>query len=230
MSRIRIAACTCVAAIVLAAGLEAQDRSAGPLEVPPPPTPDPAAAPADDLAPPRPDAPARLEAVPPRRSESPAPSDGFYRVSEILGMSVRSRDGRELGSIRDLVIDGGTQQVQYFILSGGRTVEASSDLFVMPWAVAEPQFEERRVIVEVPVERLQHAPVIPPQQLHGVEWTTRVDRFYDVPQRHRVLRPDFDRDRDDDHDDDDEFRIRQRPPFPPDVRIERKRDREDDDD
>ena len=230
MYRLKIAACACVAAIALAAGLEAQDD--GGLEVPPPPIPDSPASEPGDIAPPRPDTPVRARVESVETAPSPtaeAPVQGFYRVSEMLGMSVRSQDGRELGSIRDLVIDSRTQQVQYFVLSGGRTVEASSDLVVMPWAVAEPQFQERRVIVEVPAEGLQHAPVIPPQQLHGVEWTTRVDRFYNVPQRHRVLRPDFDRDRDED-DEDDEFRIRQRPPLPPDVRIERQRDRDDDDD
>ena len=225
MLRMKIAIGTCVAAVLIAAAIEGQDRlEVPPLEVPPPPRPEPAT---------QTEPVTRPQFEPVAESQADPETTRLYRVSEILGMPVRDAQGRDIGAIRDLVVDGHTQQVQYFILSGGRTVDAQNKLFVMPWAVAEPQFapaEHRHIVVELPPEQLRQAPVFTPQQRHGVEWTTQVDRFYNVPpQRYRVLRPDFDRD-DDDDEDEDLRRLRGRGPFPVPPRDRVRIQRDDDDD
>ena len=129
------------------------------------------------------------------RAQAQPDTAGFYRASEVIGTSVRGQGGENMGQIQDLLIDGRTQQIQYFILSSGRTVDAQSKLHVMPWAVAEPQFrsrEERHFTVQVPPARLREAPAYSQEQIFGgTQWTNEVNRFYNVPQRQRVLRPNF---------------------------------------
>ena len=121
---------------------------------------------------------------------------GFYRASEVIGTQVRSDDGKSLGRINDLLIENKTQQIRYFILSDGDKVDAnaqtpaaqsSSNLTVVPWSVARPQFtgapDSRFVTVPFAQTRLQQAPTYTWQEIQTAptRWVPDVNRFYNVP-------------------------------------------------
>jgi sporulation protein YlmC with PRC-barrel domain len=123
---------------------------------------------------------------------------GFYRASEVIGTQVKSDDGKSLGRINDLLIDGKSQQIRYFILSDGDKVDAnanvrtpnaqsSSNLTVVPWSVARPQFtgarESRFVTVPFAQTRLQQAPTYTWQEIQSTptRWVPDINRFYNVP-------------------------------------------------
>lgn len=121
---------------------------------------------------------------------------GFYRASELIGTSVRGDDGQSMGRIDDLLIDGQSQQIRYFILSDGEKVDAnaqspearsSSNVTVVPWSVARPQFgrtpDNRFVTVPFARQRLQQAPTYTWQEIQTAptRWAPDVDRFYNVP-------------------------------------------------
>lgn len=120
----------------------------------------------------------------------------FFRASELIGTNVKGQNGQSLGQIQDLLIDRRSQQIRYFILGNGKTVnaqgndgnaQASSNVHVIPWSVAKPQFADTRdnSFVTVPLEqqRLQQAPTYTWQQLQQPQagWVNDVNRFYNVP-------------------------------------------------
>lgn len=146
-------------------------------------------------------------AVPARPGDGPAEQagqdDGFYRASEILGMTVRSDDGQDLGQIQDLLIERRNQRIRYFLLGEGGELNAQSNLRVVPWTAARPHFEEadRFVTVRVDQQRWQQAPSFTFQEIQAgpAAWTTEVDRFYGVGGRSsRGQRPDVEVEQDGD--------------------------------
>ncbi|MBA3312227.1 MAG: PRC-barrel domain-containing protein [Planctomycetota bacterium] len=143
----------------------------------------------------------RVEVDEPRARANDAAADrerdaGFYRASEVIGTSVKGEDGQSMGRIEDLLIDGKSQQIRYFILSDGEKVDAnaqtpaarsSSNVTVVPWSVARPQFgrgpDSRFVTVPFARQRLQQAPTYTWQEIQTAptRWAPDVDRFYNVP-------------------------------------------------
>jgi sporulation protein YlmC with PRC-barrel domain len=138
-------------------------------------------------------------AAPERDANAPATEDeaGFYRASEVIGTQVKGDDGQSLGRINDLLIDGKSQQIRYFILSDGDKVDAnsnartpaaqsSSNVTVVPWSVARPQFgrtpDSRFVTVPFAQTRLREAPSYTWQEIQTAptRWVPDVNRFYNV--------------------------------------------------
>jgi sporulation protein YlmC with PRC-barrel domain len=155
----------------------------------------------------------------PQRSQDPP---GFYRAKDIIGMTIRSRDGRVLGKIDDLVIDSRTEQVQYFLLDAGTALKAEG-LLIMPFTIVHEHFRVHRarpvkfITVDFEFTELRRAPTITRAKfrtLRDRDVFVRVDKFYKVKRtdRRRDRRDDFDRKRRDRRDD-----------------LDRKRDRRNDD-
>lgn len=144
-------------------------------------------------------------AVPAQPGDGPAPQAGqdgdFYRASELIGTAVRGDDGQELGKIQDLLIERRNQRIRYFLLGEGEELNAQSNLRVVPWTAARPQFEQdqRFVTLQVDQQRWQQAPSYTFQEIQTgpAGWTTEVDRFYGVTGRQgRGGRVDVERDGD----------------------------------
>jgi hypothetical protein len=133
----------------------------------------------------------------PQRSQDPP---GFYRAKDIIGMTIRSRDGRVLGKIDDLVIDSRTEQVQYFLLDAGTALKAEG-LLIMPFTIVHEHFRVHRarpvkfISIDLEFTELRRAPTITRAKfrtLRDRDVFVRVDRFY------KVKRTDRRRDRRDD--------------------------------
>ena len=131
------------------------------------------------------------DAIPARPGEGPRQrggrDQGFYRASEILGSTVRGEGGEELGTIQDLLIDRQTQTISHFILGeeGEREITQQSNVRVVPWTVARPQFTQDQRIVNVPIpqQRFREAPAYTWQEIQAGPrggWYGDVNRFYGV--------------------------------------------------
>lgn len=124
--------------------------------------------------------------------------DAFYRASEVLGTTVRSSDGQPLGQVQDLLIDGRSQQIRYFILGEGQAAQAQGSLTVVPWMAARPmiQGDQRFVDVRIEQQQLREAPTFTWQEIQTGprQWTTRVNEFYGVPGQRPGVRGGIERD------------------------------------
>lgn len=181
MPRFRVAASAASLAALVAIAASAQDEPRVRVEVAPQQSNDNVAVPDVEV-----------------NAQSDEKEAGFYRASEVIGTQVRGDDGKSLGRINDLLIDSKSQQIRYFILSDGDKVDAnatartpsaqsSSNLTVVPWTVARPQFgrtpESRFVTVPFAQTRLQQAPTYTWQEIQTAptRWVPDVNRFYNVP-------------------------------------------------
>lgn len=178
MPRFRIAASVASLAALVAIAASAQDERRVRVQVEEP-TNDAAAVPEVDA-----------------NAAANADEAGFYRASEVIGTQVKGEDGQSLGRINDLLIDGKSQQIRYFVLSDGDKVDAnartapaaqsSSNLTVVPWSVARPQFgrtpDSRFVTVPFAQTRLREAPSYTWQEIQTAptRWVPDVNRFYNI--------------------------------------------------
>ncbi|RJQ87549.1 MAG: PRC-barrel domain containing protein [Desulfobacteraceae bacterium] len=83
---------------------------------------------------------------------------GMHKAGDLIGQSVVSQQGQELGSIDNLVVSE-SGQVEYIILSRGGVVGMGDKLFPIPWQAANLQMsQDDKVTASITEEQLQNAP------------------------------------------------------------------------
>lgn len=81
----------------------------------------------------------------PARSDANNPDTEVYRASDIMNMPVKDDSGAEVGRIKDLVINGGSREVLYAVVSLNDAKEKDA-FYVMPWSVFQPNYGPRNVL------------------------------------------------------------------------------------
>jgi sporulation protein YlmC with PRC-barrel domain len=205
MNTMKLAGLLCGAGLLLTVVVQAQDRvqvqqrQAVPLE-------------SQDRAQPTPQPP-RTGVVIEGQAEQIVPNPGaevgvqpdaqgaeFYRASELIGMTVHGADNQPIGQVKDLLIDGRTEQIRYLILDGGESLQVEGgQLLVLPWIMAEPRLvadapDQRFIMVDVDRQRLLEAPMLTTAQFRTLPdpaLFARVDAFFEVDSldERRTLRP-----------------------------------------
>lgn len=83
---------------------------------------------------------------------------GSLSATRMIGDSVVSPKGENLGKIEDFVIDPLSAHVDYAVLSFGGSLGMSDKLFAVPLEALKLSREEKRFILDVEKERLKNAP------------------------------------------------------------------------
>src|SRR5205823_14563034 len=92
-------------------------------------------------------------------------SGNYVQTSKIVGMKVKSSNGEEVGTIKDVVLDRNTGCLAYTVLStggggGGRTATTTTTKTVaVPWTVYSASTDPSVMTVRVDRERIYNAPV-----------------------------------------------------------------------
>src|SRR5262249_54473602 len=60
------------------------------------------------------------------------PTESIHRASEVTGMTVKDTSGKDLGTVKDIVLDLGTGKVRYLALQYGGWLGLGSKLFAVP--------------------------------------------------------------------------------------------------
>ena len=85
-----------------------------------------------------------------------------HRVSEIQGMTVKNAQDKELGTVKDIVIDVREGQVKYAALSYGGFVGFGDKLFAVPWYAFEHRHDasddEHSLVLSIDEATLKKAP------------------------------------------------------------------------
>src|SRR4051794_2445369 len=100
-------------------------------------------------------------------TSSTTTSTNFMPTSTVIGAKVRSSDGQEIGTIKDVVLDRNTGCMAYTVLStsgGGGTsrtakTTTTTKTVAVPWSVYEPGNDLHTYTVRVDRERIYNAPV-----------------------------------------------------------------------
>jgi len=114
-----------------------------------------------------------------------------FRASQIFGMAVRNNAGKDLGTVKDLIVDMDTGQTRYVVLSFGGFAGFGSKLFAVPFQMTNVKFGERDhfFVYDVTEEQLKDSPGFDDNtwpNLGDPAWSAGVDKHYKVqPAEHR---------------------------------------------
>jgi sporulation protein YlmC with PRC-barrel domain len=106
-------------------------------------------------------------------------------ASTIIGDGVRNREGENLGTIKDLVMDLDDGGVVYAVLSFGGFLGMGDKLFAVPWEALQVDMESHVIRLDVTRDRLENAPGFDKDS-----WPERPDReFIDSVYTHYGYEP-----------------------------------------
>lgn len=76
-----------------------------------------------------------------------------HRTGVLIGTPVRNREGEDLGTIEEVMIDVENGHVAYLVLSFGGFLGMGDKLFAIPWDRVALKFGERGKFFLIPIER-----------------------------------------------------------------------------
>ena len=79
-------------------------------------------------------------------------------ASSITGTKVLNPAGEQLGSIEDLMLDTGTGDIAYAVLSFGGFLGMGDKLFAIPWEALTIDTADHSIVLDVDREKLEQAP------------------------------------------------------------------------
>lgn len=127
--------------------------------------------------------------------KKPASAAGMvHRASEIAGMSIRNPQGKELGTIKDTVIDVKAGQIKYAALSYGGFLGLGDKLFAVPWDALTHQQNiadnKHYFVLNVDEETLKRAPGFDSDKWPNFadqQFSGGIDKYYDKFRTKRVV-------------------------------------------
>src|SRR5438067_3272774 len=120
------------------------------------------------------------------QTTSTTSSTTYLETSKLVGKPVKSSQGEEIGTIKDVVLDRNTGCMAYTVLStggGGAPVTGGGKMVAVPWAVYSPTSNVSELTVTVDRERIYNAPVFDYARIEEYsrpEYITNVYSYYGV--------------------------------------------------
>jgi sporulation protein YlmC with PRC-barrel domain len=109
---------------------------------------------------------------------------GVTRATNLIGKQVRNIEEKNLGEIKDLVINWrGGGFIEYAVLSFGGFLGLGDKYFVVPWEVMVLSADKQHFILNVKEERLKTAPGFDKNNwpdMSRPDWAVVVYKFYDL--------------------------------------------------
>jgi hypothetical protein len=101
--------------------------------------------------------------------------------SSLLGSTVKNPQGKDLGTLKDLVVSPGENRVVYAVLASGGMLGLGEKLFAVPLSALKPAAEAKGFVLEVTPEQLHQAPEFNQNnwpQMTDPQWMAGVYTFY----------------------------------------------------
>jgi sporulation protein YlmC with PRC-barrel domain len=112
----------------------------------------------------------------------------YVQTSKLVGTKVKSSQGEEIGTVKDVVLDRNTGCMAYTVLAtggGGARVTGGGKLVSVPWAVYSPTSDLSVLTVTVDRDRIYNAPVFDYARIDEYsrpDYITNVYSYYGVSQ------------------------------------------------
>jgi sporulation protein YlmC with PRC-barrel domain len=116
-------------------------------------------------------------------------STSYVQTSKFIGRPVKSAQGDEIGTVKDIVLDRNTGCLAYTVLSttggdgGGTRVSGGGKMVAVPWAVYSPSTDVNVLTVTVDRDRIYNAPVFDYARIEEYsrpDYITNVYSYYGV--------------------------------------------------
>jgi len=109
---------------------------------------------------------------------------GVLKASELIGMKVQGTDGKNLGKIRDLVIDPEYGDIEYAVLDFGGFLGIGDKYFAVPWDALQKTENGKKIALDTTKRDLKKAPGFDKNNwpdLSDQQQTVIIYEFYEVP-------------------------------------------------
>ncbi len=104
------------------------------------------------------------------------------RISKCIGKDLYNHDGKKIGDVKEVVLDGGTNRVSYVVVSYGGLMGIGDKLFAVPWNALESRsIEPDKTFLNVNEETMKNAPGFDEKHWPDMADKTfrdQVDRYY----------------------------------------------------
>lgn len=108
-------------------------------------------------------------------------STNGVRISKLKGADVRSKDGKELGKLEDLVLSPQTGQITFAIVGKGTPLGLGDKPHPVPWQEVQVN-SEKQVTLNVDQQKMQSAPTTSSDysDLNNPDNVVVIYRFYEI--------------------------------------------------
>ena len=128
-----------------------------------------------------------VASMPAQTQSTASSSTSYIETSKFIGNKVRSAQGDEIGTVKDIVLDRNTGCLAYTVVStsggGGTRVGGGGKMVAVPWAVYSPSSDLNVLTVTVDRDRIYNAPVFDYARIDEYsrpEYITNVYSYYGV--------------------------------------------------
>jgi len=119
---------------------------------------------------------------------APKLADDLHRASKIIGADIENPQGKNLGDIKDVVMDS-QGQVRYAVLAFGGFLGMGEKYFAVPWTALTPAAGQQpgdrdRYVLNIDQERLKNAPGFDKNNWPNMadrSWGEQVFAYYGIP-------------------------------------------------
>ena len=109
---------------------------------------------------------------------APHQQGDLREAASLMGQTVTSKDGKELGTVSNLLVDMDTGQIHYLTVSTSGEADAAVQEYAVPWKAVERSPETEELALDISQDKFRNAP-------EGTELGTRqqeeeIFEFYGV--------------------------------------------------
>lgn len=104
-----------------------------------------------------------------------------HRASDLIGKDVNSRNGQDIGDVKDLVINLANQKVHYAVLAFDPGWTSPEELYAFPLSAFSPTADNDKVVLDIDKARLQRMKSFTNSdfaRLNDPNWTADMDRYF----------------------------------------------------
>ena len=114
-------------------------------------------------------------------SGSAGPGPALMGADTLIGDTVVNGQEKDLGDIKEIMLDTRTGQVAYAVLSFGGFLGMGEKLFAVPWQALHLDTHNKRFVLDVDKEHLKNAPGFDPDawpDMSDIGWSDQIHAFY----------------------------------------------------
>ena len=111
------------------------------------------------------------------------PGPQLMGANTLIGNDVYNLDEEDIGDIKEIMLDVSTGCIAYAVLSFGAFLGLGEKLFAVPWSALKLDTENKRFILNIDKQRLQHAPGFDKSNwpnLADQTWANDIHSYYGI--------------------------------------------------
>lgn len=107
----------------------------------------------------------------------------LVKSHEVINVTVKDMQERNLGKIEELVLNKQSGQVCYVVLSFGGILGLGDKFFALPWRLFNYDTDNECFVINIPKEKLEQAPGFDKNNwpdMSEMSWSRNIDQYYDM--------------------------------------------------